>query len=75
MNLQKSDLGTVEDLMKVYQGMADKNTVFEQYKHRYVTFFDQNKQLEVQRQRLADTIMHQGNNFRSLVQSQQQDQN
>lgn len=49
MNLQKNDLGIAEDLMKVYQGMADQNTVFEQYKHRYVTFFDQNKQLEGQR--------------------------
>ncbi len=39
-------LNAVEDLMKVAQGVADKNTVYESFKAKYLSHFAKNEELE-----------------------------
>ena len=46
----------LEDLMKVNNKSADKNTVFEDYRQKYVKHFATNDELEAKRQQLAQTI-------------------
>jgi hypothetical protein len=46
----------IEDLMKVNNKTADKLTVFEAYRQKYVTHFASNEEFEAKRQQLAQTI-------------------
>ncbi len=44
------NLNAVEDLMKIQQGLAQKDVIFESIKSRFTTHFNQNDECETQRQ-------------------------
>jgi len=53
-------LNAVEELMKVQQNAAKKQDVFDSFKNRYLQHFEQNVELERQRQNISQTIAQNG---------------
>lgn len=46
----------IEDLMKINNKTADKQTVFEEYRQKYLKHFNANDEFEAKRTQLAQTI-------------------
>ena len=60
----------IEDLMKVNNKQADKQTVFNEYLQKYVKHFAANDEFEAKRQQLAQTIQQNMGPFTALISQQ-----
>ena len=60
----------IEDLMKVNNKQADKQTVFDEYRQKYAKHFAANDEFEAKRQQLAQTIQQNMGPFTALISQQ-----
>ena len=63
----------IEDLMKINNKTADKQSVFEEYRQKYLKHFSSNDEFEAKRQQLAQTIQQCMGPFTALLSQQAQD--
>ena len=61
------NLNSIDDFMKVKQGQADKNTVAEQHKQKFVAHFAQNEAFENQKKEIANQIMAQSAGLNNVL--------
>lgn len=67
------NLNAIEDCMKVQQGAAAKQEVFDSYKNKYLQHFEQNEEYERQRQQISQTIAQNGQPLVALINANNQD--